>query len=427
MKNRIFHNWKLKITSVVCAVVLWIIIYSIADPAASKTMYNVPVNLINTEAITDKNQVYEVLDDTDVVRRIAIHSTRSVIDSITDSDISVEADFSKMKLDGTIELRITSARYNDSITFKPSTDEMKVSVEDRKERYLTLSVDHIGEPKDGYIVGNSKTAQNRISVSGAQSVIESIDKAVAVVNITDTTSDIVAYADIVLLDKEGDEIPRERVDISMKNVSTTVEILATKTVPVVYEMSGEAAEGYFATGEVEGKVTELKIAGKETALTQVTEIVVSGEALSVEGATETVITEVNLEDYLPTGIFILDEQGSERVEVAIPIVPIVEKEYTTLRMGQTQVINVPDGYSVEHILKSADLTIVVRGPEHLVEMLSPADVTGTIDMAAWLELNERTELKDEETLSIKAVYNISEYIQVIDSTPIELIAKKIGE
>lgn len=427
MKNRIFHNWKLKITSVVCAVVLWIIIYSIADPAASKTMYNVPVNLINTEAITDKNQVYEVLDDTDVVRRIAIHSTRSVIDSITDSDISVEADFSKMKLDGTIELRITSARYNDSITFKPSTDEMKVSVEDRKERYLTLSVDHIGEPKDGYIVGNSKTAQNRISVSGAQSVIESIDKAVAVVNITDTTSDIVAYADIVLLDKEGDEIPRERVDISMKNVSTTVEILATKTVPVVYEMSGEAAEGYFATGEVEGKVTELKIAGKETALTQVTEIVVSGEALSVEGATETVITEVNLEDYLPTGIFILDQQGSERVEVTIPIVPIVEKEYTTLRMGQTQVINVPDGYSVEHILKSADLTIVVRGPEHLVEMLSPADVTGTIDMAAWLELNERTELKDEETLSIKAVYNISEYIQVIDSTPIELIAKKIGE
>lgn len=427
MKNRIFHNWKLKITSVVCAVVLWIIIYSIADPAASKTMYNVPVNLINTEAITDKNQVYEVLDDTDVVRRIAIHSTRSVIDSITDSDISVEADFSKMKLDGTIELRITSARYNDSITFKPSTDEMKVSVEDRKERYLTLSVDHIGEPKDGYIVGNSKTAQNRISVSGAQSVIESIDKAVAVVNITDTTSDIVAYADIVLLDKEGDEIPRERVDISMKNVSTTVEILATKTVPVVYEMSGEAAEGYFATGEVEGKVTELKIAGKETALTQVTEIVVSGEALSVEGATETVITEVNLEDYLPTGIFILDQQGSERVEVTIPIVPIVEKEYTTLRMGQTQVINVPDGYSVEHILKSADLTIVVRGPEHLVEMLSPADVTGTIDMTAWLELNERTELKDEETLSIKAVYNISEYIQVIDSTPIELIAKKIGE
>ncbi len=427
MKNRIFHNWKLKITSVVCAVVLWIIIYSIADPAASKTMYNVPVNLINTEAITDKNQVYEVLDDTDVVRRIAIHSTRSVIDSITDSDISVEADFSKMKLDGTIELRITSARYNDSITFKPSTDEMKVSVEDRKERYLTLSVNHIGEPKDGYIVGNSKTAQNRISVSGARSVIESIDKAVAVVNITDTTSDIVAYADIVLLDKEGDEIPRERVDISMKNVSTTVEILATKTVPVVYEMSGEAAEGYFATGEVEGKVTELKIAGKETTLAQITEIVVSGEALSVEGATETVITEVNLEDYLPTGIFSLDEQESERVEVTIPIVPIVEKEYNTLRMGQTQVINVPDGYSVEHILKSADLTIVVRGPEHLVEMLSPADVTGTIDMAAWLELNERTELKDEETLSIKAVYNISEYIQVIDSTPIELIAKKIGE
>ena len=424
MKNRIFHNWKLKLTSVVCAVVLWMIIYSIADPAASKTLYNVPVTLVNTEAITDKNQVYEVLDDTDVVRRISLHSTRSVIDSLTDSDISVEADFSKMKLDGTIELKITSARHNDSITFKPSAEEMKVSVEDRKERYLTLSVNHIGEPKDGYIVGNSKTAQNRISVSGAKSVIESIDKAVAMVNITDTTADIVAYADIVLLDEAGKEIPRDKVDISMTNVSTTVEIYATKTVPVIYEMTGEAAEGYFATGEAEGQVTELEIAGKEAILAQITEILVAGEVLSAEGASETVIANINLDDYLPAGIFRVNQEESDQVEVMIPVVPIVEKEYKTLRMGQTQVVNVPEGYSVEHILKSAEMTVVVRGPEHLVEVLSPADITGTIDIAAWLEANERTELKDEETLSIKAVYDIAEYIEVVDSTPIELIAKK---
>ena len=57
MKNRFFDNWILKLTSVVIAVVLWIVGYTINDPADSKRMTNVPVTFINTEAVTDKGQV----------------------------------------------------------------------------------------------------------------------------------------------------------------------------------------------------------------------------------------------------------------------------------------------------------------------------------------------------------------------------------
>jgi len=422
MKNRIFQNWILKLASVVCAVVLWVIIYSVNDPAESTTMYNVPVTLLNTEVVTNENQVYEVLDGSDVVRRISLQSTRSVIDNLNDGDIHVEADFSKMKLDGTIELKIYSDRHNDAITFNSSSRELKVAVEDRKERYLSLEASLTGTPENGYIVGATKLDQNRITVSGAESVVNTIDKAVAVVNIGDTSENILVYADIVLLDKNGKEIAKDKLDMSMKAVSTTVEILATKTVPVIYEQSGNAAEGYFATGEVVGAVNELLIAGQESILSKVKEIKVSGEEMSVDGAKESVVRNIDLDEYLPNNVIRASREDIGLSEVAITIVPILNRAFT-IAMGQVQTVNIPEGYEIAHIFESAEMTAVVRGPEHMLNALDPSEIKGSIDITAWMEANDKQKFKNEEVLSIAGVFELGENLSVTESTPIELIVR----
>ena len=426
MKKRIFDNWILKLTSVVIAVVLWIVGYSINDPADSKRMTNVPVTFINTEAVTDKGQVYEVLDGTDVVRTITINATRSVIDDLENNDINVEADFSKMKLDGTIELKIYSDRHNDAITFKSSSTEVKLLVENKIERYYSLEVDVIGEPKEGYVVGSAKLDWNRISVSGAESIVNSVERAKAVVDITDTSGDVFSYADIVLYDSEGNEVSKEKIDVSMKTVGTTVEILATKTVPITYVSSGVAAEGYVTTGTVISEATEIMIAGKENVISSVNEIVVEGEELYFEDAIEDVVLNVDLDEYLPIGITRADKQGNGHVEVTVQIVPIIEKEYT-LHMGQVQIENVPEGYSVEHVLASSEMTVVIRGPEHLLEELRVSDIVATFDVTAWMEANGMTRMRDEEVYVVDPVYEMGEEIEVVSSTSIEIIANVLEE
>ena len=190
MKNRIFHNWALKVSSVVIAVVLWFVIYTIDDQPSTKYLYNVPVTFLNTEAITDDDKVYQVLDGTDVVRRITIKTTTSVSADLRDSDIKVEADFSKMKLDGTVELNIYSERHNDDITFKATSEELKLKVEDKVQKYLSLDSEMKGELAEGYIIGSDKLSPNRISVSGAESVMNTISKAVAVVDISGVSEDM---------------------------------------------------------------------------------------------------------------------------------------------------------------------------------------------------------------------------------------------
>lgn len=426
MKKRFFNNWLLKLSSVAIAVVLWVVVYNINDPVNTSTIRNVPVTFINTEAITDKGQVYEVLNGTDVIRSITMSATRSVLDDLESGDINVEADFSKMKLDGTVEIKIYSDRHNDVITFKPSSSEVKLLVEDKVERYFSLEVELNGSPKEGYIVGNSKLDWNRITVSGAESKVDVISKAKAVVDISDTSGDIFSYANIVLYDDEGKEVPKDNISLNMRTVGTTVEILKTKKVPIIYASEGVASEGYVTTGEVTSDVNEVTIAGKESVISSVTEIAVEGEALYFTEAEGNVALTVDLDDYLPAGIIRADKKGNGRVEVMVHVAPIIEKEFR-IPMGQIQIENVPEGYSVVHVLGSTEIPIVVRGAEHLLKELNTDVIKGSFDVTAWMEANNLTKLKNQEAYIVEPVYEVSEDYEVISTAPIEIIANVLEE
>lgn len=427
MKNRIFHNWALKVSSVVIAVVLWFVIYTIDDQPSTKYLYNVPVTFLNTEAITDDNKVYQVLDGTDVVRRITMKTTTSVSADLRDSDIKVEADFSKMKLDGTVELNIYSERHNDDITFKSTSDELKLLVEDKVQKYLSLDTEWKGELAKGFMIGSNKLSPNRISVSGAESIMNTISKAVAVVDVSGISEDIFSYADIVLYDAEGKEVSKEQLEMDMTQVSATVEVLATKTVPVTYVAGGTPAEGFAPKGEFTSEVTEVLIAGKKSVLNSVTEIVVQDEDITIEGASENVVLRVDLDNYLPTGIIRANRQSHNgQVEVTFHIAPIVEREIT-LRAGQVEITNVPEGYAVEYVSRSAEFVVVVKGADYLLDELSSSDIRASVDVTAWMVEAGEDPLVNDGAYAITPVFEVGEAFEVVSSAPIEVIAKILEE
>ena len=89
MKNRLTRNVGLKLSSVLLAVVLWLVVNSITNPTVPQTYYNIPVKLVNTDLITESGQVYEVLDGTDVINRVVVRAPRSVVSELKDENIIV--------------------------------------------------------------------------------------------------------------------------------------------------------------------------------------------------------------------------------------------------------------------------------------------------------------------------------------------------
>ena len=379
--KRLLNNWLLKLFSLAVAFLLWLVVMNIDDPEEQLTVYNIPVKLVNTDILADEDMVYEILDKTDVVRSVTITAPKSVKDELSSSDIVAEADFSNLTVTNTVEIRFYSLRYNDKITSISGSNEiLKLNIEEKKTKRLVLEVQTTGEVAEGYIINDVTSNQNRIEVSGPSSVISQIAEAVVQVDVTDSTSDISTNADVKLYDADGKEIATDRLSMNMTTALVKVEILDTKTVPVVYTAVGTPAEGYLFTGEITGTPERILIAGTTEALQNVNRIVVPEDVLNITGQTGNLLQSVNIAEYLPEGTILADNTFNGKILVTVHI----EEEYEkTLNISAShiQITGVPEGYTAKLNGETIVYTLRVKGLQADVNAIDTGTLYGTIDVA----------------------------------------------
>ena len=121
MKNRLTKNWGLKLGSFLFAVALWIIVTNINDPVVPYKVSDVPVTIRNANLITDKGQIYEVLDGTDVIDVVTITAPRSIIDSLDKSNVVAVADMNDLTSLNTISIKLSTNKYNDKLSIYQQT------------------------------------------------------------------------------------------------------------------------------------------------------------------------------------------------------------------------------------------------------------------------------------------------------------------
>ncbi len=428
MKKQIFNNWILKLVSVVCAMMLWIIVYNSEDPVEIIRFYNVPVEFENTEVLEKDGKVYEVLGNTDVISSIRVRAKRSVTSDLNKSDIRVVADFKNMKMDGTIELEVYCNRYSQGeIEFELSAKELKLFAESKVEVSPFIYVETVGTPAEGYVVYDAKTTHNRMTVSGGKSIVERIDKAVALVDVSGAKGDIITYVDIALYDINGAVISTEKLNMNVEYEQATVNIFPTKTVPVRYEISGTPAEGYVTTGNVTYETESITIMGRPATLSSVSEILVKGEAVSIEDAEGNAILNLDLDNYLPTGIFRTDrDTHNGRVTVEVEVVPIIEKEFE-IKASQVDIINVPDKYFADRTFDAAQFIVTIRGAQHLLELLELSTIEGTIDISEWMSESENPEVGEGTVYKIVPEFDLGESFTVVASETIDVVIGVIKE
>ena len=62
MKERVSHNFGLKVLSLALAALLWIVVINSQDPVETVTFEDVPVTIINEEALIAKDKIPEVVE-----------------------------------------------------------------------------------------------------------------------------------------------------------------------------------------------------------------------------------------------------------------------------------------------------------------------------------------------------------------------------
>ena len=411
MKKLLTRNLGLKLASLLLAFVLWFLVAQIYDPKDTVTFNNIQVRLINTELLDEEGKVYEVLDNSNLVR-VTVTGPQSIVKSeLRRSDIVAEADMSKLTDINTIAITYYCENIsNDSVEIKGNHDSVRLNVEDKTSKWIKLESNTIGNVASGYMIGNVSLDQTNIEVTGPKSAISQVDHAGVDINVTDSTSSLSANVDIKLYDADDNELTLESVKKNVDSAHMTVEVLAMKEVPVEIEYMGVPEDGYMATGEVESSVPTVRIAGTASTLAGISAITVSEDRMNITGQTDNLVDIINLKEYLPSNVRLADKSFDGKITATVYIEPIVSKDLT-VAAENISVTGVPDGMEAEITSTAEEYNITVSGLSRDVSILRDSTVTGVLDLNQWMEDNGLEELTPGN-YTIPVTFNLSEDITV---------------
>lgn len=422
MKKLLTRNLGLKLASLLLAFVLWFLVAQIYDPKDTVTFNNIQVRLINTELLDEEGKVYEVLDNSNLVR-VTVTGPQSIVKSeLRRSDIVAEADMSKLTDINTIAITYYCENIsNDSVEIKGNHDSVRLNVEDKTSKWIKLESNTIGDVASGYMIGNVTLDQTNIEVTGPKSAISQVDHAGVDINVTDSTTSLSANVDIKLYDADDNELVLESVKKNVDSAYMTVEVLATKEVPVEIEYMGVPEDGYMATGEVESSVPTVRIAGNVSTLVGISAITVPEDRMNITGQSDNLVDIINLKEYLPANVRLADKSFDGKITATVYIEPIVSKDLT-VAAENISVTGVPDGMEAEITSTAEEYNITVSGLSRDVSILHDSSVTGILNLTQWMEDNGVEELTPG-TYTIPVTFNLAEDITVTPDINIHIRLK----
>ena len=394
MKNKLTRNWGLKIASFLSAAVLWLVVTNINDPLTTYRVTDVPVTIKNANLITDRGQVYEILDGTDMIDVVTVSAPRSIIDSLDKSNIVAVADINDLTSVDTVAIKLSTNKYNDKLnSIRGNIDSVRLSIEEKKTRSLPVKSVTTGEVREGFVVGSISTDQNLIRISGPQSVIAQVSKAQAEVDISGFSSNINTDCEVRLYDEDGNEIKAGNIEKSISKVRVSVEILERKVLPLTCEVTGTPEDGFQFTGEVEFSRASVTVAARSKILENVESIAIPAGVLDVTDAEEDVTVLVDITKYLPDGVVLAEDNFVGRVNATAKIEAARDRA-VRIPVGRIRFDGIPEGYRAVITEPANECSIMFNGLLAVLNEVTAEEVTAVVDVEAWMAQENMDELTE---------------------------------
>lgn len=384
LRMRLRENVGLKIASLFISIGLWLLVVNMTDQVIKQKYVNVPVKVINAQYITADDKTLEVVSGSDVISSITIKAPRSVLRELgsTNDNISAVADMTNILADGvSVPISVTTTKYSDKVvSISPSSEVLKVKIEEKKVLQLPLTATTSGSVESGYIIGDVTLGQNQVRVSGPASVIDTVKSASVDVLVTGFNEDISTQADIVLFDKNGASVSKSNLTLNVASVKVDVQILATKKVPIYYATIGSPMAGYDVTGEISCNPETVVIAGNKSAINKVSMISIPASELNLTGQTGNLMSIINLADYLPEGIRFADSSFSGKAVITVYIEKFAVESFGVY-LKNVAIDNVPDGFDASWAEAEESFSFKVTGLMQNIEKLQLTNLDMRVDFS----------------------------------------------
>ena len=413
MKNRIFHNWGMKLGSIIIAVLLWLAITNIDDPTVTQTFKSIPVTIANDEVISSRGYEYTV-EAGDTVT-LKVKGRRSLVDTLREVDFSAVADFNNINSMYMVPINVTCNIENaDELAISLQNENMAVRLEDQSTQPFAVRVITNGKVREGYYCTSTKVSSTLVQITGSTSSVDSVREVCVTVDLEGRMTSFTDQYELVAYDANGEVIDPKKIAFNQNSVEVTTEICPVRDIPIEVVTTGDPAEGYYV-GKIDFAPSTVSIAAPQSMLSRLSKIEVS---VDTAGADSTIEKAIDLADYLTEhyrGTTLTDEDGMS-VGVMITIKPLAEKRLE-LTENDIEIRNLSD--KLNGVLYSLwNATVTISGSEEEIADVSVADLGLYIDVA---DCNEGTYTR-------QMMYQYNGPVKVTaGSVMVRLTAKEVGQ
>ena len=380
----LFSDIQWKLISLFAALILWFLAMNINDPQQNH-MIVTRLTLANLEILSSERIMLLNEDDLNINIQVGIRGSRSNIENYLSNQ-----DFVNELINAVIDFRAIDFNavhaadgvHIQQLRVSPNIDPMfehvtispgyiEVHLDARLSESSAVDVESYGLVTHNHALQPVELTNNRITITGPRSIVQSIDRVVARVNVIGIIGEENIPVNIQVFNANGEDITNFLI-LSVTETTARIRVWEIRPVEVYVESVGEPASG-FAKANWIANPNIVYVAASEDNHEHLEKITIS---VDLNNARSDQVFNINLSEWLPIGVILPNEEPVE-VEVLVYVEPI-EVVNLSIPRGDVRIRGVTALYQV--LGDASPIQISVSGPRSIVQNITQADVQLELDL-----------------------------------------------
>jgi len=386
MMDKFKNNTKIKLISLLSALLLWLYVMAVVDPEETKLFEDVPIVISNMDDLKEKNLV--IYPDIELTTDISISGKLSNIQKIKKENIHVNGQINN-PIEGKNDIYL-KASTSERVTHEFKNNVIIVNLEKVVAEEKSIEIQAEGKSKENIDTVSIDKDQNSIDVSGPRVLVDQVQKVIGVLDVGSKTNDFSAQISLMPIDEEGNEV--EGVELQRTSVIVSATLLKEKDVPI-----------------------KIKFAEQSNSEDNLKDYTLSKNSISVKGKKDI----IDKLEYIETQVVDIKDvtnSSSKNIYLSIPEGVETETKYITIKLNDLEVIKEefvyrPEEIEIRNNESNIDVT-TIKIPDKInvnieylesVGTITKSDIVLYIDLAQVINEGEKYDIKYDLKYDLKNI------------------------
>lgn len=353
----------------ICSVILWFYVIGYNSPDYQKVFTGINVDVVGKTELFD-NKGYTVRVDGDYTIDVTVNGRKSDVVNLKNADIVATVDVSALTFEGEQDIAIEINLPNGINLVEKSTDFWTVIAEKKTAKTFEIEVTPLnGSWETDYEIEFSCTP-DFVTVEGSKKLLDSVDKAVVLLDLGKIENPTTAKGVITLFDDAGNIIDDDNLKLSVKDVSVYISLIMTKEVPIKVEFTA----GVFSVNDAQINCNPqiVTIKGSKSKIAAINEIVIGVDETTLNGST--------IIEYIPIPEDVELVGDKKNVHISAVLVDVASR-IIDVEGENAKIIGLPSGLEAEILTEK--LSVHFKGYTGSLKNMTAESFSIIVDMSTF--------------------------------------------